>query len=572
MTPFVVVADQAEWRDGGFVASGVRAEGRDWVATADRATGDEADLVLWNAIATDARGVLRADRLSVPWQGGPLVATGALWTGVDGFIVAADTWIVGDESWLGHGIVVQPCACEGRDPYALRADSLTVSPGERMSWQGGRLDLFEAVSVPLPDGQRALGRHPTLRWPEVGFGSDGFVAALPAWFPLGPRAGATLRPELRTGRGALVGLDATWADDRVDGALAWEPGALRGQMGGRASAASIDGHAAVDGTLPTDPDFFADWGGDWLGRSLPWHELRAAAGAGPWTAHADTFVDHRVADQRLAALRWAPVPQVLPGGILLRTHAEGAATAAGATPWAVATPEPEALGALLLERPSRVGPIVLEPTVGANALSTRQLTTTDAVLGLGVGLDAWRLRNARWERLEPRWRASTRWIDGVRTDRTGPALRWSTTTEHTRTAAEGYVEGGVGPPSGGGLLTLEGRHLSASLVADSADQGQVLATAGVGGGPIRPSATMDWAPALELFQAGGIVSLDVPGTRRTTTARLLAAAEVDDPAWATRGLELGWRHPTGCLSVSAVGRLDADRPGPSVGLRVEIPR
>jgi hypothetical protein len=565
VTPLVVVADHATWRDGVFDATGVRAERDGIVVTAPSAHGDGEAVVLRDARVERPDGVFTAPELRIPWEGGAITALSARFSSVEGPFVEARSWTVVGTTWEGTDVVLRPCPCDGTDPYGLTARSLWLDADGRVRWRGAHVEVFETVSVPVPPGRRSLQPGPHLLLPEIGLGDDGLRVALPAELPFGDDATVRLRPEVRTQRGALAGVDARWGAHRGSAALAWEPGGPRGWVGGHAEGGSDGAWAAVDGALPSDPEFAADWGGDWLGRSAPWHELRAAAAAGPWTAHGDVFVDDVATSQRPVAVRWSPSPD-LPAGLVLRAMAEGSAVAVGDRPTNLSQPEPVGVAVLDLRRPTRLGPIVLEPALSGLADASRDAVDAAATAALSVGLDAWRLSSGAYERLEPRWRAATTW-DGTRLDRTGPAVRWSRSRGEDAWSAEGWFEEGTGPASAGGRVQRDARHWTTLIQGDSAREGEILGAVALRAVPVRPAASLSFAPALDLFQLGGRLEV---GAATGLGAALFAAAEVDAPVWATRGLRLSWVHRSGCVSASAEGRLDADRTAPTVALRAEL--
>ncbi len=577
MNPEIVLqADRIEWVGGVAVATGhVRtvAAGFELTADAARMAGDS--ITLTHVVAVSPAGSISATQIEFHAGDPGFSAQDARFERNDGVVIVADVLTVRDDALSGTHVEVFPCACDGPDPWSVRAAALALDGEGHLSFRKALLRVFDVPVLPLPGGRITLGRHSGPRFPEVGFSDDGARVAAPLFFAVGPDVDLVATPELRTERGAAGTLFSRWAvpnsTGTASGTLAWDTSAsrLRGIAGASASVADSVGYAAVDGSLPSDPDWLADWGTDYLTRSTPWSELRAAAGSHGWSLGSDVFTAPAVTTQQLAVLSWDAPTDELPGGFVVRGQGVAAANATGIDPWQVGAPTPLGAGFVDVSRPTRAGPLVVVPRTRVDAAALRDDTRERSITDVAAVATGWRSAGGAVERLEPGWHASSAWEDGLWTLRSGPLLTWRRTGTNGSSAISGAMDVGDGPVSGSARANVDSGGWSAATQVGGTP-GLVLVTAARTRGPIRPQVGWATAPTQGLSQLGGTLLVDLPGPLRNLTVGAGAGAEVDEFVWVHRSASLMWRHPTGCAAFGMEGRLEVDRNLPTLAVRVDV--
>jgi hypothetical protein len=513
-------------------------------------------------------GAVTFSELTVDWAAGwSGVASDAEFRGALGeriLRVAGERLAWGaDGALTGAAVEVAPCDCDV-PPLAVQARRVTVTPGETAAFRGGWLELFGLALVPVPAGEIPLERRSGLLPPVLGYGDDGFRAALPLYLTLGRPADLTVAPEIRTersargigelryaipgGTGAFSGsLGDDWAVDAVRGAGEWRHQASRGASG-----------AAVQAQLLGDPAYLQDYADAFLARATPWVESRAWAGAGPAEVWGSAFqLDPRAPDRAGAGLR---LPILLPGDASLEL--EGAALAT----------EDETAGAeaVRLVRETWAGPLRLRPAL-AGGVSSRSLAWGTA--GLEVGVPAWRSTAHGRETLEPAIaaRAGAGTLDPVAAVPIGgdpvdawsiePVLRWS----HAGDGSTELQLGGAFREDGWRALATGGwsaRRLHGWAQAEAGPDRPVPDLAGggfgAGFGPVEVGGAGVYTDRLEAPLASA--SPTAAWTVGPVKLSVFSLFDLVAPAWQSGVGTVRWTHPQRCLAIDAAIRVDRDEP------------
>ncbi len=450
-----------------------------------------------------------------------------------------------DGTLVGEGVVLAPCDC-ARPPYAVEARSVTVAEGIA-AYEGAKIRVFSVPVLPVPDGRLPLERASGVLPPTVGWGDDGFQAAIPLYVTLGRSADATLTPEVREDRGARGLLEGRYAlaggMGQADGAIGWDDG-LRGAAAWRHTAWRGDRALAVDARYLGDAAYLQDYADGFLDRRAAWVESRALAAAGPLEAWGDAFQLDPTALAG-AALR---LPAADLHGAVVSLASEVAGTAEGAT----------GVGTAAISRVAWLGPVRVTPAV-VGAVSTDPW----AQARFELAVPAWR----PGETLEPSVRAAVGAGDSPLWE-IRPALDWR------RRGLDLRAEAPISPD--GVRVATRGSVALASVTAwyqaDLAPAPELLA----GGlawsrGRLDLSATGILADAMryrlpeDLRSVGGAVGVTLPAALRWT------AGITADPlrTWQSATAGLRWTHPARCLAVEAAGRWDADEDTPVASVRVD---
>ena len=563
------------------------------------------------AAATPTEIVIQAEHLEV--EEGVVtaehveIAVGEGTVTAEGFEAHEDS-----RSVLLETVVFAPCACEGRDPWSVQAESATVVIEESVRFRGGWLRLFDVPVVPIPPTSIPLRRRSGLLAPTLGYGPYGLLVAQPLYLTVTDHADVTLTPELRTARSARGIGEGRYAvrggSGEVRAALGpdWETRSVRGAI--QWEHAQDDGRgvfAASRGQILGDRGYLRDYGDSFLSRSVPFVEARSLGGFGPVEFGSRTYqfggpTDHEVASM---AVRRGGLDG--PWGMVHSAEMFTGWSVHGGGRWDATLGGGRVSGQTTVSRPTWVGPFRLTPELGLLALGDTDAATQERVLvarsrvqmDARLGLRRYGARS--YERLEPGVRvvANPEVVDGV----LDPALRappwviapgvtWRRTGVRGLTALRAAV-----PLDDRGLGgTVDGRIRSGPwtgwLQADSRRIGQRVAapgdllelgTAGLRWGRDALDVSASWIYAdrvllpqsppdlRDLHQARWAVGLTPP------LAAVLridggVAHSLDNGTIQQRWLGLTYTHPSRCLSLGGRGWWDADRASPEAALKVDF--
>ncbi|MBN1336599.1 MAG: LPS-assembly protein LptD [Deltaproteobacteria bacterium] len=271
--PWLAVARAAEAEDA------LRVTADRIVVEANEATGDG------NVHTRLGASDLTADRFRLDLTGGSLVLEGASFS---------------------------PCVCpDGRpEPWSLSARRVHLTLGRRATFRGGLVRVRGCPVLPVPVGAIPLGpRRSGPRVPELAWTPDGPEIGEPVGLVLSKDVDLTIEPIWRRGRGFRLSTETRAALSDQGGLVlggegGWDArvGKLRGAARGQLSWARDGVRAAGEGEWISDASWPRDFGGDFLGRQLPFREIRAVAGVGSARLEHDGFQDPSGTEQRLVAL------------------------------------------------------------------------------------------------------------------------------------------------------------------------------------------------------------------------------------------------------------------------------
>ena len=528
--------------------------------------------------------------------------------------------VVGPGELTGRKVSLTLCGCEtGPQPWRVTARRVRVKLDDQVSFTGGWIRVFEVPVLPVPAGQLPLRRRSGLLPPDLGYGQDGFRAKLPIYLTLGRAADLTLTPSVRTGRSARLLTEWRYAlrggEGQLDvaGGVDWLGTDPPARFGGRWTHTHARGPwtSAVRAQLTSDDGYLADYGDAFLSRQTPWTEVRALGswhGGEVWTDGFDGVEDGL---HEAVGLGWRQGARELPGGVLVDGGAWGRLRT-----WGDRFYTPELLGwaadaRLRVQRPTRLGPVMVLPTLEGRGLARSPWEDGDGLsagawgsAGVEARLLAWRASARSYERLEPYVGATV--SPGVTA---GTLDAWEAVPEPWQTRAGlryrfSHRGGGLLELGGGAVLTEDGPYLellgqsTAGVVqgwlqarsqpwgmeADTA-LGSVLAlaTAGVSvsTGPVTIGTTWWYAERSglrqvdpddprDLHQSDVGASWALPGVLSGLTLGGGVRLNWTQGATLSNRLSLSYRSPCDCLTLSAATRIDQDRALPDVAFTIAL--
>lgn len=555
-TPLEVEAERLDYADGEWTAEGatVRIDGA--TLTADR---------MW----IDASGALTAER--------------GTWTGPEAAASFERAELSPDRRHVVlRGAILRPCACDGPEPWGLRAGEIEIVPGAARVRQAHLVVLGTPI-LPLPRARIPTARRSGLLLPSLQSGQDGLVVAQPVYLTAGRSADLTLTPELRTQRGGRLIGEARYAGRSTEGQAvahaAYEPatsrprGAVRWQHAhARGSQRAVAELAAV-----SDPTFWSDYQPDRLDRLLPFTTSRALLGGRNLEVSAlgaARSSREALGIAQIGAMKpWTP----LPGGLLARA----AVTATGMARIEGGEVALNGLGTaeLDLERPTWLGPFRVTPGARLGLLAEPgehiQLRP-EASPHIDLTLPLWRSDDRGLTRLEPHLSA--------RAQLGRPGIRYAT---HSPTPA-GLAAGlrARRTLAGGGLIeaVVQGawdgerptphaelridRGVTALQAAWRPGGNDPLTwlRGAIDPGPVAVRARLVHRTATlgDLTLAGGSL-IARPGPFELGAG---VDTDLEARAWLSRHAWLSWTHRSGCLSLGISARIDEDRAAPDLALQI----
>ncbi len=597
-------------------SDGVRAEGEVTVSLAGQdvtgelvglVEGGSAVVVRHGQLARDDLGLVSFDAARLDLASGRLTLTGAHLTGSDGTLrAAADVLIFEpDGAVLADGLQVTTCACSEPTPWVVRAAHATLLD-DVVRFRGAVVDVAGVPLLPLPFGEVPLVRRSGLLPPTLATGINGFQASLPVYVVLGRSADMTLAPEVLTARGVRLLGEGRWATaggtGEVDVSGAWDTvlSAPRGGATWQHAAHRGRTSLATTGQLVSDLPYLADYGDGFLSRRQPWGEVRAVLGWGGVELTSNVFQAPDVATQQLGGLALYRPAVDVGGGVLAAATVRSALLATAPDPWSVDGAWGVGEAAVSVTRPTWVGPVRATPELAAGGVAD-----TEVELGGGgwttaggeVALPLWKPHPRSREHIELAVRGAL--SEGLGDAELAPAawtLAPAATYRVTGTRISFEARGAmVGGPDGwrpaidaqGGTDGLRG-WVQADGVADpwaAEGPGQALDLASTGlrgevrsfkleGGWLyaRPEAIRQPDPDADhaLHQLRASTRVGLPGALATVWVSGGASYDLDGVGFVTRRVGLGWRHPTGCMALAALGELNVDRPLPDVALKLTV--
>jgi hypothetical protein len=584
-------------------------EGHVVVAVGDdvvRGAAIDVDLDAGTAVVTDGSwtrpdgAILAFSRAEITVPTHAIAVTDGVYTDgslrVEGRSLAFDA----DGVLVGQRVRVTLCACDGVEPWAVGARRVEVEPGAVVRFRGAVVRILDVPVLPVPFGEVPLARRSGLLPPQLGSGDDGLRVAMPLyiaperWFDL------TFTPEVRTARSARLigeGRYATRHGGGVGTAVGgwdWQTSTWRGGLDWRSGLAIPWGIAANEGRFTTDPRVAADYGDSFLARQQPWGEGRNLLGAGPLELATDVLQSPAAVWQQLAMTAQRPTTAL--GSGFLASAAVTAGVAA-VQPAGLPIEEPVEHIALFadISRPTWVGPILVVPSVVADAeIASGDLPNPrprDVHAVVEARLPLWHA-GAALDTVAPLVRVQQVLVDLTEplapaapdaTPQVAPGILWTragalhavgtaTVSDHAELAFEADGDG-FG-------AWAQGR--TAAWDADGAEP-IALASAGVSVDPGPVHADASWIRAdgallrqpvagevHDLEQVRGTVAWTLPGPVSVFRLSVGIAADLEGKAWLSRSVGLRYTHPTGCVAIGAVARVEPDRELPDVAVTIDV--
>lgn len=525
---------------------------------------------------------LTADRLWIDGEGA-LTAVRGTWTGPEAAASFDRAELSADRRHVVlWGATLRPCACDGPEPWGLRAGEIEIVPGTARVRQAQLVVLGKPL-LPLPRARIPTARRSGLLLPTLQTGQDGLVAAQPVYLTAGRSADLTLTPELRTQRGGRLIGEARYAGRSTEGSAiahaAYEPATHRprGAVRWRHAHAQGSQRAVAEIAAVSDPTFWSDYQPDRLDRLLPFTTSRALLGGrnvelsalGAARSPRDAL-----GIAQLGAMKpWTP----LAGGLLARA----ALTATGMARIEDGEIALNGLGTaeVDVERPTWLGPFRVTPgaRVGLLAEPGEHLRLRpEASPHLDLTLPLWRSDDHGLTRLEPHLSA--------RAQLGRPGTRYATHSPTPAGLAAGLrarrtlVGGGLieavaqGAWDGGRLTPHAELRIDRGITAlqsawrPGGNDPLTWLRAAIDPGPVAMRTRLVHRPAIlgDLALAGGSL------VARPGPFELGAGVDTDlaARAWLSRHAWLSWTHRSGCLSLGISARIDEDRAAPDLALQI----
>ena len=555
--------------------------GQDWVIEAERMHAADGETVAEQAEVHAIGGDwhVTADRIRLTEEGA-FLDQGRLVFGDDRAIrFAAATWR--DGAWVLTETELEPCNCDGADPWSVRAREARVDGGgDSVAVRGAWFQVLDQPILPVPSARVPLTRRSGLLTPELGVGEQGLRVAQPVYLTLGEHADTTLTPEVRTQRGARLNHEIRWAERHGGGTWLSDltrdsvTETWRGASSVDLSSAGQRMRAALRGQWVSDGTYLADWGARWLDRRQPWTNQRAVLAAGPVEATL-LGVQADAPTLQTATALWRPHTQTGPLDTLWTVQAGGGATWLGDLPTDVQ--DPQALGwtQLDVDRPTWVGPVLVEPVLNLRGGIDPSGWDGTGAAGTTARLPFWRAQSDHLERIEPGWGA---WVDSADGGdwRTGPVLRISRMGRH-RLLWEGRAWTDGASQGLQSMALLQREWLRGRAWVDLDERGLTAESSlGVQGGrssmdvgAIRADRTRVYTNE-DLAQAWAAGQLGLPDPKATLHVRSHLRTDLDSGIVREIGAGSGWTHPSGCARVDLRSTWVDDRTRPDVALDVRL--
>ena len=527
------------------------------------------------------RGVV--EFVSASWHNGIVELDEANWTDVQlGIAARAEQLRFTEDGKTEARSLVLECLCEGVSPWIIRGNHVRWDSSRELMIRGGRIGVFGKPFVPIPAMTVPLSRRSGLLIPELGYGIDGFRVKSPVYLTLGRSADLTLTPELRTGRSVRVLSESRFATHQgegtvhVDGGYDWQEQRVRGA--GRWQLRWYDQrlNVASTGQLIGDSTYLNDFGDRYLVRQTPWTESRLLMGAGQ-VELASSLVQFDQETQQEVTMVAARLPSTeAPWGMLMDGAIEGALVGVSQQPWTIRQAMFSGRTRFALERPMRIGPLMVKPRVMGATIGDNR-----GVSGLGFGeLD---LRLLGWSnslgylRFEP----SVQIESGIGASDYGAAIRPSILVRRVTPAgaliesmvALRYSTQGVDADGWAAVDTPGMRWWIQGIVGSV--RGREFGSA-INLRRDRSGVNLLWlwqqrdASNLPFHQGSVVGQLGLPGPLEAIRIGAGVGMDFVTDGVVRRQLSVEYIHPSGCLDVGVRGWLDEDRGWPDLALTLAI--
>jgi len=284
--PVEVQAERLVVEDGELIATGDVVV--DYAGQTLRA--DEAVFDLDAQVLVLRGGSLQRGEVVMSFQGATVTVseerallTGVVVDGLGWHLTGEQLAVLPDGTLVVRDALATACeaTCEHPVPWALKARTATVEPGDQLHVKGAWIRVLGVPVIPVPAWSTSLDLHePHLEAPVVGWVDGHPALRLPVRW--GHPSGLTLRASAGYWRGPGTDIAGSWGDDsQASSELLWEEGALRGQASVRHVSVSTGLSLGVHGQLVSDPRWLPERGRTLAERTAPWSDVRAQASFGP---------------------------------------------------------------------------------------------------------------------------------------------------------------------------------------------------------------------------------------------------------------------------------------------------